>query len=110
MERIEDDGKISFKKAGGGCIRWNGMLIKPGQIIRLDPSQVPASYKDLLIPLEKIREKTEPPINVVVTDYKVVPRGKSKSLFDVVDGNGKHINEKALTKKLAEELAKELAE
>jgi hypothetical protein len=109
MERIEDDGKISFKKIGGGALRWNKQLIKPGQIIRLNPNDIPKNFLDVLIPLEKIREVAEPPIVITKSEFKVVPRGKSKSLFDVLDNQGKVINEKGLTKEVAESLVNDLS-
>jgi hypothetical protein len=110
MERITDDGKIAFKKVGGSCIRWNGKLIKPGEIVRLNPDEVAASsFKDLLIPQEKIREKNEPPLEIAKTEYSLKPRGKSKSLYDVVDSQGKVLNDKALTKEVATDLIKELS-
>jgi hypothetical protein len=110
MERIENDGKIPFKKVGGSCIRWNGKLVKPGEVIRLNPDEVAASnFKDLLIPMEKVREKTDPPIEIAKVVYTLQPRGKSKSLFDVVDGQGKVLNDKALTKEVATNLIDELS-
>jgi hypothetical protein len=110
MERINDDGKISFKKAGASCIRWGDKLIKPGEIVRLNPDEVAASgFKDLLIPQEKIREKTDLPLEITKTEYTVQPRGKSKSLFDVVDNQGKVLNDKALTKEVATNLIVDLS-
>jgi len=117
MERIEGDNKITYKKTGGGCLRWGKLLIKPGQVIRLDPNQVPENFKDVLIPLEHIREPSAPPVNVAKTEYFLKNRGKSKSLFDVVykigvDDKGKDIlkamNGKVLDKATAENLLAEL--
>jgi hypothetical protein len=118
MERIGDDGRINYKKVGGGALRWGNRLIKPGQIIRLKPEEVPENFKDLLIPTEAIREKSAPPIPVAKTEYTLKPRGKSKSLWDVVtkvgvDADGKDvfkaINEKALSKELGEQLISDLS-
>jgi hypothetical protein len=110
MERIveETDGKISYKKVGGGSLRWNKRLIKPGQIIRLNPDEVPHTFRDVLIPLEQIREKVVAPIVYTKSEYKLTPHGKSKSLYDVVDSQGKVLNDKSLTKAVAEEFITEL--
>jgi hypothetical protein len=117
MERIEGDNKIAYKKIGGGALHWGKQLIKSGQIIRLDPNTIPDNFKDVLIPMEHIREKSAPPIDVVKTEYVLKPRGKSKTLFDVVtkvgvDENGKDIfkaiNEKVLSKEVAENLIADL--
>jgi hypothetical protein len=53
--------------------------------------------------------KSVTPINAVKSVYEIQPRGKSKSLFDVVDGNGKVLNEAPLAKALAEKLVNDLA-
>lgn len=110
MERIEEnDGKIPFKKVGGGNLRWNNQLIKPGQVIRLNPDEVPKNFLDVLIPLEKIREKDEPPLVITKSEYTMKLRGKSKNLYDVIDTNGKVINDKVLTKEIAQNLISDLS-
>ncbi len=106
MER--EDGSIMWKKVGGGSLRLNGKIIKPGQQFRAHPNAIPAAFKDLIIPLESIPKKDEPPMIVTKTVYEIKPRGKSKSLFDVVDKNGKVLNEKALTKEVAQKLVEDL--
>ena len=112
MERAnlaDNDGKIFWKKVGGGSLRFNGKIIKPGQTFRASVDEIPKSFRDLVIPLEKIVEKGEEPIVVVNTVYSMQPRGKSKSLFDIVDGNGKVLNEKALNKETAQKLIEDLS-
>jgi hypothetical protein len=109
MERIENDGRINYKKTGGGSLHWNGKLIKPGQIIRLKPEDVPENFKDILIPMEPIIEKEQPPVFVVKSEYSLQPHGKSKSLWDVVDSQGKVINEKSLSKEVAQQLVSDLS-
>ena len=102
MER--EDGSIMWKKVGGGSLRLNGKIIKPGQTFRAHPDAIPEAFKDLIIPLEKVIAKDEPPIVVNKATYNIVSRGKSKTWFDVVDGNGKILNEKALSKETAQKL------
>jgi hypothetical protein len=107
MERAED-GLITWKKVGGGSLRLNGRMIKPGQIFKARPEEIPVAFKDLIIPLEQVRLKDEPVIVAAKLVYELKPRGKSKSLFDVVDKNGKVLNEKALTKEVAQNLIDDL--
>jgi hypothetical protein len=107
MER--EDGSIMWKKVGGGSLRLNGKIIKPGQTFRAHPDVIPNAFKDLIIPLESIPKKDEPPLVVAKTVYNMQPRGKSKSLFDVVNKDGKVLNEKALTKEVAQKLIDDLA-
>ena len=106
MERA--DGSIMWKKVGGGSLRLNGKIIKPGQVFSATPEQIPVAFKDLIMPLEQVRLKDEPVIVPAKLVYELKPRGKSKSLFDVVDKNGKVLNEKALTKEVAQNLIDDL--
>lgn len=107
--RATSDDRIRWKKMGGGGFLFNGHLIKPGQVFTARESDIPKAFRDLCKPLDAIPvPPPPPPIEVTKTEYSVKPRGKSKSLFDVVDGNGKVINEKGLTKESADKLAQDL--
>ena len=111
MERtvkLEQNDIIRWKKIGGGGLHLNGRIIKPGQVFTARVSDIPKAFRDLCLPLDEIKEVVPPPINVIKYTYTVVPRGKSKSLFDVVDDKGKVLNEKALTKAVAEQLVSDL--
>lgn len=111
MERTleqEGDGTILWKKKGGGAFILGRRMIKPGQTFRAKLEEIPLAFRDLVIPLESIEEKPTSPLEVVKPVYTLKPRGKSKSLFDVVDGNGKVLNEKALQKNVAENLIEDL--
>ena len=109
MERADNDGSIMWRKIGGGGFRLRGRIIKPNQTFRATPDEIPKGFRDLVIPLEHIVKKEEPPLIITEAVYRLEPRGKSKSLFDVVDKNGKVLNEKALFKDKAEELIKQIS-
>ena len=115
-----EEQPIKWIKLGGGSIRLPGQIIKPGQKFSAKPSDIPKGFRDVVKPLEPIpyvipepgaKKKTEPPVQQVkVTEaiYKVQPRANSKTWFDVVDAQGKKLNEKALTKEIAENLVTDL--
>ena len=120
MERTKSvegiPGKIRYKKIGGGSLRLslNGraVIIKQNEIFNAFPSEIPKAFKDTVIPLDPVLEEkavqAAKPIPAKVT-FTIQPRGKSKSLFDVVDGMGKVLNDKPLTKIVAESLVNDLA-
>lgn len=109
MERtIDPDASIRWKKIGGGSFQLRKHIIKPGQVFMARPSEIPKNFRDVCIPLEEIKVAPPIPIEVKKTTYKIVPRGKSRSLYDVVDENGKVLNEKALIKDIAEKLVSDL--
>lgn len=114
MERIKEvskveDTRIRWKKVGGGSFRWNRRIIKSGEVFLANVEDIPKGFRDQIIPLDSIKEKVATPIVAVKSVYEIKSRGKSKSLFDVVDGNGKVLNEKALSKEVADKLVKDLS-
>jgi len=119
MERIQvEDGMIRWKKIGGGSFHMGNRIIKPNQVFTARVEDIPASFRDVVIPLDSIPVVPEVPIVITKTEYLLKPRGKSKTLFDVVtkigvddDGNDifKAINEKVLTKEIAQNLITDLS-
>ncbi len=111
MERtIPSNEPIRWRKTGGGALYLHRKIIKPGQVFTARPSEISKAFRDTVIPLEEIpAEAPPPPLEITKADYSVKPRGKSKSWFDVVDSKGKVVNEKALTKEIAEKLVQDLS-
>lgn len=105
---IVSDDPIRWKKIGGGPFYYKNRIIKPGQEFTARPSEISKAFRDVIIPLEEVKVEELPPMEVIKGNYSVQPRGKSKTWFDVVDKNGKVINEKALMKDAADKLAHDL--
>ena len=110
----EERAKVKYKKIGGGSLRLGGKIIKPGEVFKAYPEDIPVGFRDLVIPVEGGNVSWEkpivppPPLVIMKPVFELKPRGKSKSLFDVVDGQGKAINEKPLPKATAEKLIEDL--
>ena len=45
---------IKWRKIGGGSLRWNGKIIKPNEIFRARPEEVPLSFRKYLVALEDV--------------------------------------------------------
>lgn len=108
MERANPTQEIRWKKIGGGALRLKNRIIKPGQIFSARVDEIPKAFLDTCIPLDEVPVVLEAPLNVVTHAYKIELKGNSKFLYDVVDDNGKIINEKGLKKEVAEQLVKDL--
>lgn len=108
MERANQANEIKWKKIGGGALRLKNRIIKPGQIFSARADEIPKAFLDTCIPLDEVPVVPESPAIILKNEYKIVLKGKSKFLYDVVDDNGKVINEKGLTKEVAENLVKDL--
>jgi len=118
MERTKSvDGKPQkplWKKIGGGSLRIGNRIIKPNQTFEAYPEEISPGFRNLVIPVSadasftKATPKEPTPEEVVKEAYEVKPRGDSKVWFDVVDANGKVLNEKALKKDMAAQLKADL--
>lgn len=115
MQRASAEQVITWKKVGGGSLRFNGKIIKPGQTFQARPSEISQNFRDVIIPMEGVAGvpadpgKPAPPIKVDKVEYKLKSRGTG-GWYDVVDINGKTLNEKALKKDVAEKLIHDLTE
>jgi len=133
MERTTNNvtetvGKSRFKKLGGGTLRFQGKIIKPGQIFTAFPNEIPALFRKFVLSLDgdvnwkekesKKEQPAPPPIPGKKPEFILKPRGKSTSLFDIVTQIGKDdqgepifkvMNEKALKKEAAEKLIESLS-
>jgi len=106
--------KIRWKKLGGGSLRLlidgKRRIIKPNEKFMATPDEVPQAFRDVVVPLDTIPGTPPTPVITmgVQTVYVAKPRGKSGD-WDVVDPNGKVLNEKALKKEIAVKLIEDLA-
>lgn len=107
---VDPDPLIKWKKLGGGSLHLPKRLIPPGAVFTARASEIPKAFRDVCQPLEELPSIPEAPVvKPVKSVYQVVPRGKSKSMYDVIGPNGKRMNDIALTKATAERLAQDLS-
>lgn len=104
---------IRWKKIGGGSLRLtiNGRkrIIKPNEKFRAALNEVPQAFRDVIIPLEDLPGSAPAPVIAgIETVYTLKTREKG-GWYDVVDKNGKVLNEKALKKDVADKLIQDLA-
>jgi len=111
--KTEDPEAILWEKTGGGhfVMSLNGQrrIIKPYQKFLARVEDIPLAFRDTVVPVdpEAFKAKTEPKkLPIVDLEYTLVPRGGG--YYNVVDVNGKVMNEKALRKEAAGELISSL--
>jgi hypothetical protein len=127
MKRTElAPGMSRWKKTGGGSfhikIGGKNRIIKPGEIFIAKESDIPKNFRDVVIPLETVVKtipvetpKAEVKVEVVekapekptALVYSIQARSGG-GYYDVVDGDGKPQNEKALREGPAKELLQTL--
>jgi len=101
-----DQGNLKeFIKLGTGSLRYQGKIIKPGQHFMADPKLLPSAFMDVIQPVEK----GVPPQREEAPKSKFTAVSHSSGgWYDVVDENGKVVNEKALRHQAALDLIKSL--
>jgi len=108
-KKVEDvrEGSVRWKKIGGGTFRMaSGRIIKPQQIFVAHPDDIPKAHRDTVVPLSPLEEKPEEKLVPASGGYEIVV--KSAGWYNVVDGNGKVMNEKGLRQEAAKELLESL--
>jgi hypothetical protein len=111
-----------WKKLGGGSFRiqkanGSAKIIKPGEIFRAHPDEIPLGFRDLCQPLDgavawednKKSGKRTQPIPGVKPIYHLAPRVGTDSLFDILNPEGKVLNEVPLEEEVAKQLIADLS-
>lgn len=105
---MTERSKITWKKLGGGSFRLaSGKIIKPNQVFEAYPEDIPVAFRDRVVPVNPDDLPQEYPLEVVKANYQVI--FKSPGWYDVVDGNGKVVNEKRLRSEDAKRLVEQLS-
>jgi hypothetical protein len=93
-------GKIRFENIGGTHRTADGTVIKHGEILVAYPGEIPPSFMDKFKPLDDLPVVAESSLEVVKQIYSL--KDRSAGWFDIIDGNGKRVNEKPMIKADAE--------
>ncbi len=98
--------RIKWKKIGGGTFRMaSGKIIKPNQEFMAVPEEIPEAFRDVIRPLEYVPEPVEVSATTPQT-YEIVHR--SYGWYNIIDSQGKKVNEKSLRKAEAEAMVEQL--
>lgn len=101
------DGKVRFRKIGGGSFVLGKRRVKPNETFFAFPHEIPKEFRDVIIPLEEIPEETaKGKVVSVKPEYRLQRRGTT-TWYDVVNENDKVMNEKALHRNDALDLIKD---
>jgi hypothetical protein len=95
---------IRWKKVGGGAFVLNNRYIKPGQVFTAFIDDIPAQFRDVIIPLDETSE-IDPLVQHVPSLYTLE---EAEGGWNILDSFGKVLNEKILTKDIAERILKTL--
>ena len=106
---------IKWKKIGGGSFRlYNGKIVKKNETFLAPLHLIPTAFRDTLQPVNKEdveemeKEIKTGGVSLVGKSHEYLIQEHSKGWWDIVDENGKILNEKALRKPAAEEMLRNL--
>jgi hypothetical protein len=82
----------------------NGRIIKLNQVFEATEAEIPKAFRDVVVPVAPLPEP--PALEVISGGYQVRSRGPG--WYDVVNAQGKVVNENALRQADAQELLERL--
>ena len=107
---------ITFKKVGGGAFRFENRIIKPGQVFKATWEQIPKAFhnlfevvadtKNAIVLGNQVKKKPEP--EKYVKSEFTIQEIEGEETVNIVDSQGKVINDEPLEKEEAEKLIKSL--
>lgn len=89
---------------------WGKRIMKPGQVFSAFEKDLPEELKLMIVEVDVAPPVIQPEVQEApphVITYRIKER-KGGAYYDVVDSNGKKVNEKQLSKEEADELIKKL--
>lgn len=102
--------KVRWRKTGGGSFRLaSGKIIKQNQIFDAFPHEIPLSFRDTVVPIDKkaFEQATAgPEVKPFPLQYEV--KTVSPGWYAVFDSNGKRLNDRSLRLAEAQALLEEL--
>lgn len=101
VEEIMKPVPIRWKKIGNGSFMLNNRYIKPGQVFTATVEEIPAAFRDLIVPVDKLPEDpfTKPK---KVSNYTLMQT--EEGLWNIVDKQGKIFNDAPMEKNEAEKV------
>lgn len=121
MERTKkaDPDAILWKKIGGASVHLTIMdrpkIVKPGETFYARVDEIPTAFRDMIVPVDPLGSKVT--VKEAVEAVKI-EEAEAKSIYnlkhrgggwwDVVNEDGKRVNESAMKKPEAEELLNSL--
>lgn len=93
----EDDPLIKWTVRSGKFTSKSGKTYKAGKNFMARPSEVPKAFRDIVRPLEALPDETgEKTLPAVENAYELEERADGQ--FNIVDAQGRAMNQKPLTK------------
>jgi hypothetical protein len=114
-EEVQKNVPVKIRwKNNGGTFRLNkNQIIKPGQVFKAFPEEIPKAFRDVITSMDSFvevteKEKVENPANIVKQTYSL-KESEEEGLFDIYNAKGKKMNEVPLEEQVAQQLINDLS-
>ena len=109
MANQAKEGEIKWRKISGTLILRDKTVIRPGQTFMARPEDIPKVFRDTIVPVnpDDLPDPAgPPPIEPEPPSYTIKTIGPGR--YNVLDGQGKPVNERPMTLADAERLVENL--
>jgi hypothetical protein len=100
--------EVQWINTGGKFYRADGRCVLPGQKFMANENEIPKAFRDVIKPLTPIIPIASAKIVSKQYHLRSYTEGENEGLFDIVDNNGKVLNEKPLDEDNAQIIMKAL--
>lgn len=105
QDAAPEQGKIRWKKIGGGSFRMqSGRIIKPQEVFTASEDEIPKAFRDVVIPLDELPK--EPPLEIVDPGFEI--RSSGPGWYKIYSKDGKCLTDKAMRQAEAQAKLQEL--
>ncbi len=108
--KVSSDRRIKWRNRGGTFRMGSGKIIKPNQTFMATPEEVPMAFRDFLKPEEPLPtadDDSSPAAPIADAGYRL--KKLAGDQYNILDGRGKVVNEKPLSKSEAQDVLDQLA-
>ena len=104
------EGEIRWRKISGTLILRDKTVIKPGQTFMARPEDIPKVFRDTVVPVnpEELLDPEAVLPSVEPEPPSYIIKGIGPGRYNVLDGQGKAVNEKPMSLADAERLVENL--
>lgn len=107
ISEVSADGQVWWKNNGGTFRIGSKRIIKPGEKFQAFPHEVSKAFRDVIVPIHRSKEELVV-VKAVIPVYKLQENAK-KGFFDIVNEQGKVLNDIPLEESVAQNLIADLS-
>ena len=107
--KSNEPAMFRMKKIGGGGLHLHNRIIKPGQVFIARMEEIPKVFMNTILVMEQVSGPVKKGVQFSKAPKPIYTKQITKNgLFNIVDKNGKILNEQPMTEKDADDTIRKL--